>query len=61
MTVSSLLRLRACISVVAGGEHRACCMKRAYSPTDEVASTLAAMTVGSSLVWLLLVVDGGVG
>ncbi len=31
------------------------------SAVEEVASTLAAMTVGSTLAWLLLVVDGGMG
>jgi hypothetical protein len=52
-----------CISVVADGEHRAWCMERAYSPVEEVMSTLTPMTVGNVLVlaWLLFAVDGGVG
>jgi hypothetical protein len=61
MVTSSLLCLRACISVVAGGEHRAWCMYCAYSPVDEVVSTLAAMIVGGRMAGLMLVVDGGMG
>ena len=61
MVASSLLHLSPCISVVARGAHGAWCMKRAYSPAEEVASTLAAMKVGSLLAWLLFVVNGGVG
>ncbi len=36
-------------------------MKHAYSSADEVASTLAAMTVGSGFAGLLQAVDGDVG
>ncbi len=58
---SSLLPFRACSSVVAGGEQRAWWMRCAYSPEDEVASMLAAMTVGGGMAGLMLAVNGGIG
>jgi hypothetical protein len=61
MVASSQLRLIACMSVVAGGEHRAWCMWRACSPADKVVSMLTAMTVGSKLAWLLFADAGGAG
>jgi hypothetical protein len=61
MVASSLLRLSAYMSGVAGGEHRAWCMYPAYSPMEEVALTFAMMTVGSKLAWLLFADNVGVG
>ncbi len=61
MVASSLLCLRACISVVTRGKQMAWCMYCAYSPADEVASMLAATAVGGGMAGLMLAVDGGMG
>ncbi len=61
MVASSLLCFKACISVVARGEQSAWLMQRAYSAADEVATTLAAMTVGGRMAGLMLAVGGGMG
>ena len=59
IVASSLLRSSAHSRVAAVGEQRAWWMNCAYSPAVEVASTLAAIAMGRSMVGAVVGVAGG--
>jgi hypothetical protein len=61
IVASSLLRSSACSNVAVGGEQRAWWTNLAYSAAVDVASTLAAIEMGRSLVGVTVGGDVGAG